>query len=288
MSTWVWLARGGEPGQLAPADALVVPADDRGLLYGDGLFETVRVYDGQVPLWERHLARLRSSAHQIGLAVPWSDTELLAGVHEACSAGAVQGGGFRLTLTRGTGPRGYGPPPEARPVVLVQPFSWHPPEAAYGRGWRLHPVSVVVHPGALTWQLKSLSALEKVMARGEVAVAKADEALLQNVNGYLTEGAASNLFWVRGSELYTPALSCGLLPGIARGLVLALARAGGLTVREGCYTPADLAGADEVFMTNALVQLMPVAEVTGLQTWAPGFGPVGARLMADFSAHVSG
>lgn len=288
MSRWLWVARAGADGRLVLADAPAVLGDDRGLLYGDGLFETVRVYGGEVPLWDRHMARLRAAARQIGLDVPWSDDYLLQGALQACGAAGLQNGGFRLTVTRGNGRRGYEPPADARPAALVHPFPWQPSAVAYGRGWRLQPVAVTVYPGALTWRLKSVSALEKVLARREAAAAGADEALLRNIHGELTEGAASNLFWVKAGTLHTTALTCGLLPGIARGLVLELARAGGVPVQEGGYVLADLAGADEVFMTNALVQLVPVAEVIGLRTWAPGFGPAGGRLMTAYSAYVAG
>jgi aminodeoxychorismate lyase len=287
MSGWLCLARDGDAGQLLPADAPAVPATDRGLLYGDGLFETIRVYGGHTPLWERHMARLRSSAHRINLNLPWSDAALLAGCRAALAASELHSGALRLTVTRGTGPRGYAPPPDAKPTAIAQPSAWSPPLAAYRRGWRLQLAATVVWPGAVTWQVKSLSALEKTLARGEAAAAHADEALLRNADGCLAEGAASNLFWARGGELYTPALSCGVLPGIARGLVLELAGAGGIPCHEGCYSLTDLSGADEVFMTNALVQLMPVSEVIGLRTWPPGPGPLAARLMAEYTAYVA-
>lgn len=285
MSAVIWLALAGGPGSLVPGDAAAVPVADRGLLYGDGLFETVRVYGGRAPLWLRHAARLRAAAARLGLPVPWSDGELLAGALAACAAAGVADGGFRLTLTRGAGPRGFAPPPDPRPTAIVQPFPFQPPLAAYQRGWRLYPASVRACPGSPAWELKSLSALDKVVARREAAAAGADDALICNVHGHVTEGTACNLFWVRDGVIHTPDPACGLLAGVARGLVLELAAAAGLPVRQGAYPLAHLAGATEVFATNALVEVMPVATIDGVGRWAPG--PVAALLRQRYGEYVS-
>ncbi|BDG60458.1 aminotransferase class IV [Caldinitratiruptor microaerophilus] len=263
---------------------------DRGLLLGDGLFETARIYAGRVPLLERHLQRLREGAAVLGIPVPRGIEEAALRTVAAC---AVRDGVLRVTLTRGPGPRGLDLPPEPAPTLLVQvePFAGRAPEPL-----RAALVSLRRDSRSPLTRLKTTSSLASVLARAEARAAGAGEALLLNTDGFVAEGAATNLFWVRDGVLRTPATAAGCLPGIARGLVLELARALGLPVAEGLFPPDDLAAADEAFLTSALLELAPLAGVTTAPSvsapWEraprwPAPGPVTARLAAAYREYTT-
>lgn len=226
---------------------MTVSQFDRGLLYGDGIFETVRVVRGVMPLWERHLARLRASAQLLDLPVPVD-----VAAQAAAAAAALGEGALRLTLTRGAGRRGYEPPTPSTPTLLLQPTAYTPPAGP----WRaVIAQGVQVYSASVLWRIKSLSALEKVLARAEAARAGVEEALLLNENGALCEGAATNLFLVIQGEALTPPVGDGCLPGVAREVLLEHG------AREATLTPADLARASEAFLTNALAGVIPLAAV---------------------------
>lgn len=249
---------------------MTVSPFDRGLLYGDGLFETMLVRGGRVPLLRRHLDRLAESASLIDLTLPPDVADRVAS-----DAAALGDGAIRLTVTRGTGRRGYDPPPDAQPTVLVQASPYSPPS----RPWRaVIAQGVRANPASILWRIKSLSALEKVMARTEAVRAGADEALLLNGEGALAEGAATNLFLVIGDEAVTPPLSAGCLPGVARGVMLERG------ARERTLHLTSLQDATEAFLTNALAGVIPLVSI-GDTPFSPG--PVTERFRAMWQEAVS-
>jgi len=248
----IFLDLGGNgPGLIAP-DKASVPALDRGLLYGDGIFETMRSEGGQVPLLPLHLERLARSAGVLALPLPSSEmlsTATLAVVRsipEPCQA-------IRLTVTRGvSAQRGYAPPELSRHTLLISAAPYRPPTEPI----RLCTASSRIYPGSPTWQHKSLSALDKVMARAEAARAGCDEALLLNTEGRVVEASSANLFVRRGDRWYTPSLAEGCLPGVMRRQVIRLSQAA-----ETRIDPADLHTADAVYLTNALMGCLPVVQI---------------------------
>lgn len=276
MTEHVLMRRGAGPARAVPAAEAAVPIHDRGFLYGDGLFETIRVVEGRTPLLVAHLRRLAAGARLLAFPpLPWSDSEIAADCEELVRRNGVTRGWLRLTLTRGSGSRGFEPPSQAEPVLILQARSWDPDPDLARRGYRAVLAGVRVSAQSPLCRVKSLSALEKVLARAEARQQGCEEALLLNTDGYLTEGAATNLFLVRDGQILTPHPDCGLLPGIARELVMAAARELGYPVVESRLVPQDLWTADEAFLTNALLLVVPLVAVAGRPVGrGQGPGPV--------------
>jgi len=229
-----------------------VPLDDRGLLLGDGLFETILALAGRPVAMEAHLDRLMAGCRSLGLPQPDRDQarrlclEALQGLPQPESRAAI-----RLTLTAGSGGRGLDRPAQVHLRLLARVAPAPRPEGPA----RLRLSSVRRNEGSPVSRLKSLSYLDNVLARHQAAP---DEALMLNNRGDLACAGAANLFWLSGRRLYTPALDCGLLPGIVRAQVLALAGHLGLEAREVHAEPQVLAAADGVFLTNSLIGVRPV------------------------------
>lgn len=264
-------------GRFVPPGEPCLEAGERGFLYGDGLFETVRLYDGRPFAWPRHTVRLAEGCRTLG--IPYPGPEIAAGLEAVLAAlsGARSGetgrepgaGSLRLTVTRGahpTGVRGLLPQQEMRPTVAITANSGEPyPPDAYRSG--LHAVTVSFPRNHLSplVRLKSLNSLENIMGRREAAASGADEGLFFNIRGDLTEGTVSNVFLLRGGDrLITPPAGSGLLPGIAREIVLAVGGALGLTVIEETVARSDLQSAREAWLTNSLLEVMPLVGLDGV------------------------
>lgn len=267
-STWL-------DGALLPDAATAFPITDRGLLLGEGLFETLLAWEGTVLEQDAHLERLGRSARALALTLAWSAAELGAAFTALLKANDLQRGRavLRLTLTGGDGPRGLLPPasPQPRLLITARPAAEAPAD----------PATVVIAPFAVAAASplrghKTLSALEQVLARRHAAAAGADEALLLNTAGHLVEASAANLFLVRDGRLLTPPLADGALPGVTRARVLALASEAGIpATADRSLTAVDLAAADEAFLTNSLIGLRPVGSAAGRIL---GVGPLTAKL----------
>ena len=237
-----------------------IPLDDRGLLLGDGLFETVLVRDGAPVWWEGHLARLARGCEVIGLPVPEGGEARRAADVALGAAGLSRGrAALRLTWTAGSGGRGLDRPSSPSPRLIVTAAAAPKPEG---------PARVVLartrrNDGSVTSRLKTLAYLDNVLARREAAAAGADEALMLNSRGELACASAANLFWLSGGRIYTPALECGVLEGLARQAVIAAAQRLGGPVREVRARPEDLKTADAIFLTNSLIGVRAVSALDG-------------------------
>ncbi|SFD01167.1 4-amino-4-deoxychorismate lyase [Thiohalospira halophila DSM 15071] len=253
-----------------PAEAL--PLDDRGVSYGDALFETLRVVGGRAEAWSDHMARLSRGATRLGLPAP--DVEALAA--DAAALFADGGDGIlRLWWSRGSGGRGYRPPEPATPRRMACRFPAAERPAAVATVRRC-TTRLARQP--LLAGLKHANRLEQVLARAEWDDPAIHEGLVCDTDGVLVEAVQSNLFWVREGVLETPDLSESGVAGIIRNRLLTLAEAGGLITRVVRQPPAALAGASEAFLTNSVFHLWPIARFEGLEWPAPG--PV-ARELAD-------
>lgn len=211
MNSTIWF-----DGTLMPVDDAHIRVDDRGVLYGDGIFETMRVTEGTVPLLDRHLARLAEGCRILRLPPPDRPALSLA-IADVIEANALVHGVIRLTCTRGPGPRGLMPPMDPAPTILIAAFSHHPP--------RLPPIRVhisrqVRDGGSVLSRIKTLNYLPSILARFEAADAGADEALLRNSQGGIACGCAGTLVVLDGGRLLTPAIADGAMEGISRGLLL--------------------------------------------------------------------
>lgn len=228
-----------------------VPTDDRGLLLGDGLFETVLFKAGEAVLWTEHMARLARGCAVLGLPPP--DPGALLEQARRAAAG-LDRAAVRLTWTAGSGGRGLARPETLAPRLLVTAAaSPRPPGPA-----ALVTSTVRRNAGSPTGRLKTLSYLDSVLARREAAAAGADEALMLDTDGRVASASAANLFWIAGGRLFTPSLDGAVLGGIMRAQVLAAAE-----VQEVSAGPEALAGAEALFLTSSLIGVRPVSSLDG-------------------------
>jgi len=241
----------------------MVSVFDRSFLYGDGLFETVLVCRGKLFRWPQHLERLHRGADFLDLKLPFTNDALNKFATELIAANARPDGLLRLTLSRGVGRRGYSPKGADHPTLVM---SLHElpakPEAA--RGWRLVTSSRRLPAGESLAQHKTANKLAQVLARAEADAVGADEALLLNTDGFVVEGASSNLFWVQSGAVCTPPMTSGVLAGVTRAVVLELCHELALPVRETVVTPKELRQDEGLFLTLSTLGLMPAVELDGL------------------------
>jgi branched-chain amino acid aminotransferase len=290
-------------GVLVPAGEARVPVFDRGFLYGDSVYEVVRTYDLEPFELGAHLARLAASAERIFLPLPWSGRRLeqeirrvvdaSRGGDEAEPAAAPWNRGersVRVVVTRGSGEMGLDPALATRPLVAVLALPLRgPPLAAYREGvsaWPFGGPGAPLRggdPGAKTGEH-----LFHVLAMREARAHEGHEALLVDREGCVTEGASSNVFTVRGGALETPPLQAGILAGVTRARVIALARELGIPVREVTLPPAALHDADEAFLTSTVREILPLVRVGDRPVGSGTPGPVTARIHATFRYRAGG
>ena len=275
-------------GTITPAATAVVPVFDHGFLYGEGVYETLRTYRRLPFAFDAHMARLRRSASLIDLPVPMTDAEMLEAVERTVAQEPATTGELyiRILLTRGVGELTYSTAATPVPTLVIiirplKPFA----ETNYTQGIRLSWSTVRRnHPTALNPLVKSNNLMNTALAMQEVYRRGADEAILLNHDGYVTECSQSNIFIVSGGRVVTPRLEAGLLPGITRQLVLDLARTSGIATDEPLLRPEDVATADEVFITSTTREITPVSAIDGHVVGGGSPGPVTRRLMDLFRA----
>ncbi|RMG84599.1 MAG: 4-amino-4-deoxychorismate lyase [Candidatus Dadabacteria bacterium] len=278
MTRYAWLN-----GRLVDEAAAVVPAADRGFLYADGLFETLRLYGGRPFRLADHWARLTASSRFLGLPDPPDPNPAIEALVRANGAADAV---VRFTWTRGARPAGPRPGPAPNPTFLatLRPL---PPDLARRRaeGVEARTVSQSLRARGLAMQgHKTLAYLGSVWALGRVPGGA--EPLLLTTEGHLAEGATSNLFWVRDGVCHTPHPDTGCLPGIAARVARERAAALGLEVREGFYEPGHLAQADEAFLTNSVVEIVPLVALDGRAVGAGRPGAVTRRLQEAYAEAV--
>ena len=276
-------------GDLVPAEEATVSVRDRGFMYGDAAFETLRAYGGEVFEWEAHAERLRRTCENLSLDHGLTDADLRGRIRETLDANDFEDAYVKLSISRGVQPGKLSPGPVEEPTVVVyvaelprggaseasEPV-WDGPARAEVVETRRIPAAVI--PASA----KTHNYLNGILARLELGE-DADEALLLDADGNLAEGATSNLFFVTDGVLETPSLDGPVLPGVTRRVVLELADEAGIPVEEGAYDPADLRAADEAFLTNTTWEIRPLASVDGEEV---GGGPVTDELIRAFNQRV--
>ena len=238
---------------------------DHGLLYGDGVFEGIRAYNGRVFKLAEHIERLFSSAHAILLKIPMSRAALIKAVVLTCRRNNIRNGYIRLVVTRGAGSLGLNPYTCKRPsVIIIADKIQVYPEADYKRGLNIITVPTArnLH-SALNPAIKSLNYLNNILAKIEAINGGCEEAVMLNALGFVAEGTADNIFLVKDGGLSTPPVSSGALHGITRGVVMDLARNSGMTVIEPYVTRYDLFNADECFLTGTGAEIVPIVKIDG-------------------------
>ncbi len=275
-------------GRFVSKEEATVSVFDHGFLYGDGIYETMRAYNGGFFLLERHLARLQCSADAVFLTLPMPIDKISAVLHETLNVNRLAEAYVRLHISRGPGEIGLDPGlcPAPTVVIVAKPFKAYPPEY-YDRGVS---VSIVKtrrnHPLALNPSIKGTNFLNNILAKIEANKAGAYEGIMLNWEGFVAEGTISNIFMVKGGVLRTPALNVGILEGVTRGLVLDLARNEKISLQESAFSPQELIGADECFITNSTMEIMPVTLIDGKSIGSNGPGPLTATLMQAYRHEV--
>jgi branched-chain amino acid aminotransferase len=273
-------------GELVPREEARISVFDHGLLYGDGVFEGIRVYRRRVFRLEAHLARLEASAHAIGLALPLDRAGLAAAVRETVRANRQEDGYIRLVVTRGDGPLGLDPRtcPTPRVIVIVADLAVYPKEH-YAAGIRVVTAATRQVPSAcFDSRIKSLNYLKNVLARIEAHEAGAAEALMLNAEGFVAECTADNVFAIHGRRVLTPPATEGALDGITSAVIRELATAAGLGWEERRLARYDLFVADECFLTGTGAEVIPMVQLDGRRIGAGVPGPRTRELTAAFRA----
>lgn len=271
-------------GRITDGHDAVVSVFDHGFIFGEGVYEVLRTYGHRPFLFSEHLVRLRDSAAMIALDVPFTNDGLLAQVREVQARADGDEHYIRILLTRGVGEFSYDPKacPTPSVVIIVKPL---PPTPAdwYARGVTVSLVSVTRnHPGSVNPRIKSNNLLNNALAMQEAIRRGGVEALMKNYRGELVECCQSNFFLVRDGALHTAPLDAGLLGGLTRAFVHALARDLGIPSYERTLYEADLAMADEAFLTSTTREIVPIVRIDDrvIATGTPG--PVTQRLLAGF------
>lgn len=257
---------------------------DHGLLYGDGIFEGIRFYNGRVFRLEAHLERLWDSARSICLEIPISQNEMTEALLETIRQNDLREGYIRLVVTRGVGNLGLNPTQCKRPsVIIIAAQIALYPESMYKTGLTVVTcASRRTSPAALNPAVKSLNYLNNVMARIEANLAGADEALMLNEAGHVAECTADNVFVIKHGHIFTPPIAAGALRGITRGVVFEIAAELGLKVTETDITRHDVFVADECFLTGTAAELIPVIKADGRVIGNGKPGPITTRMIGRF------
>jgi branched-chain amino acid aminotransferase len=259
---------------------------DHGVLYGDGVFEGIRAYNGRVFKLKEHADRLFYSAKAILLEIPMTPTKMAEAVLESCRVNKIRDGYIRLVVTRGVGNLGLNPRSCKKPTVFIiaDKIQVYPAEL-YSRGMEIVTVPTArnLH-SALNPAIKSLNYLNNILAKIEANNAGVEEAVMLNAEGFVAECTADNLFVVKNGELFTPPLSAGALYGITRHTVMELARKAGTKVSEPNLTRYDLFCADECFLCGTGAEIMPVIKIDGRIIGNGKPGVITRRLEEDYHA----
>jgi branched-chain amino acid aminotransferase len=278
-------------GHISADHAAVISVFDHGFLYGEGIYETLRTYGGQLFLFDRHLRRMRNSARLIDLALPFTDEELAAHIHDTIGAATLVGNEayVRVMVTRGVGDLTYDLKATPVPswVIIVKPLVSPPPEI-YERGVNVALVDVVRnHPQSVNPMIKSNNLMNSALAAQEAIKRGGFEAVMRNYRGELTECTQSNLFVVRNGAALTPPLESGLLPGITREFIFDLGLEAGIEVREQVLRDDDLFLTDEAFLTSTTRELVPIVSVDDRKIGDGKPGPITQKLLKTFRLRTS-
>jgi branched-chain amino acid aminotransferase len=276
-------------GRVSDQEHAVISIFDHGFLYGEGVYETLRTYNGQPFLFERHMRRLRTSAGMLALSVPLTDTQIDVRFRETMNAAGLgdapeREAYIRILVTRGIGELTYDPAATPMPsvVVIVKP-NVDPPAEVFDRGVKVSLVGVVRnHPGTVNPMIKSNSLLNNALAMQEALRRGAFEGVMRNYKGELAECTQSNLFIVKNGAAMTPPLDAGLLPGITREFLFEVGATAGIPVREAVLKDADLLGADEAFLTSTTREVVPIVRVDDQTIGAGTPGPVSRALLEAY------
>ncbi|QEL17986.1 branched-chain-amino-acid transaminase [Limnoglobus roseus] len=284
MSTRVWIN-----GQLFDKYEAKVSVYDHGFLYGDGVFEGIRIYAGKVFKHKEHIDRLYESAKAIALTIPLTPEQVMQAVEETVAANKKVDGYIRLIVSRGAGSLGLDPRKcEPNVIVIVDDISIYPKEL-YENGLEIITSSYMRnHPNVVSPRVKSMNYLNNILAKMEAIRANCLEAIMLNHKGEVAECTADNLFIVRHGVLKTPPTDAGILEGITRNLVIDLAKEANIPFTEATLTRHDVYIADEVFLTGTAAEVIAVTKIDGRTIGSGKQGPITKQLRELFTASIRG
>lgn len=272
-------------GRIARAEEATIPVYDHGFLYGEGVYETLRTYNRIPFLYDRHIRRLRASAGHLRLTVPFTDDELSSWIGDTMAAAAPPHEAYiRVLLTRGVGELTYDVQSTPVPslIIIVKPLE-EVPERVLASGIKVALVPILRnHPGSVNPIIKSNNLLNNALAMQEANRRGADEGLMCNYRGELSECSQSNFFIVRGGAALTPHNEAGLLEGLTRGFLFEVGREAGVDVRYETLVPADLDSAEEAFITSTTRELCPVTQIDDRPVGTGKPGPVTKNLLEAY------
>lgn len=275
-------------GSYYPKSQAKISVFDHGLLYGDGIFEGIRAYNGSVFKLKEHIDRLYRSAHMIMLEIPMAKEQMIQAVLETLRKNSLKDSYIRLIVTRGVGDLGLNPKKCVKPTIIIitDTITLHKVEAKEKGvtamlSWvKRDPVDATSH------EIKSLNYLNSILAKIEANIAGVDEAICLDKNGFICEGVAENMFMVKNGKLFTPPSCTGALQGITAEEVMRLARRLGYDVEEKNITPYELFNAEEAFFTGTAAEIIPVREINKRTIDSGKPGPITKKLIAEFSKAV--
>ena len=276
-------------GKFYPKADAKVSVFDHGFLYGDGIFEGIRLYEGNVFRLEEHLERLEMSAKAIMLQLPWTRKEIADVVCESCRRNNLTDGYIRLIISRGVGDLGLSPKTCPKPsIICIADKITLYPEALYTTGMKIITAPTRrISPAALPPMIKSLNYLNNILAKMEALQHGYHECIMLNDQGYVAECTGDNIFLIHKGRLLTPASHAGALIGITRQVALEVAEQLGLKLCETNLTRYDVWNADECFLTGTAAEVIPVIEVDGRTIGSGKPGPMTARILESFRKKVS-
>jgi branched-chain amino acid aminotransferase len=283
-SQWIFLG-----GEFVKKEDAVVSVFDHGFLYGDGVFEGIRVYSGNVFRLDAHLKRLFESAQSIMLKIPYTQEEMTQLIVDTIRKNELDSAYIRVVVSRGKGNLGLDPSscPMPNVIIIAEQLALYPKEF-YEQGIKIASVpSRRNRPDVLSPQVKSLNYLNNILVKLEANQAGVQEALMLNDQGYVTEGSADNIFIVKNGVIYTPPVYLGALEGITRNAIIDVARAKGYEVKESPFTRHDVYVADEVFLTGTAVEVIAVIAVDGREISGGKPGNVTNDLLEEFRKIVT-
>ena len=285
MGLKIWL-----DGKLVEREDAKISVFDHGLLYGDGVFEGIRVYDGRIFEVDAHVKRLFESARAIRLPIQLGQSELVEAMEETVAANGVKNGYIRLVVTRGVGTLGLNPfvCKQSCIFIIADKIQLYP-EELYEKGMRIISAATVRnHPLAIPPQVKSLNYLNNILAKIEALDSNAPEAIMYNHEGYVAEATGDNVFIVKDGVVYTPPSEAGALDGITRRVVIGLAKQENLKVVEKNLTRFDLYVSDEFFLTGTAAEVIGIVEIDGRTVGDGKPGPVTNLLRDKFFKYAHG
>jgi branched-chain amino acid aminotransferase len=275
-------------GKLIGKKKAVISVFDHGFLYGDGIFETMRAYNGRVFRLDKHMTRLYSGAQILGIRIPYSSQWLTRTVSRLVAIVKSTDAYVRIAITRGRGRFGLDPAFCKNPAVIVNVKSFKGyPHSFYQKGAKVCISSSRRDHASPLSNLKSMNYLVNILAFIEAKKKKKDDAITLNTDGFVAEATTSNVFMIKGNVIITPRTSEGLLPGITRDVIIALARSIGFNVSEKRVRVADLKRADEIFLTNSIVEIRGIVEMDGSIIADGTIGPVTKLLHHLYRQSVS-